>query len=280
MTDRIRMHISGRGPRDLAAHVFRPEPARSLRTAVILLHGGAWRFGSAEAMVPYAEALARLGFVAIAAEYRLLGEAPWPAQLDDVWDAIAWTRSQSGELGIDADKIALQGFSAGGHLALLAAGRCAERPECGVAAVISLFAPPRLDGPTPPGLPSLAVALLGPAATPAEVLAATPIHHVREGFPPTFLLSGMSDFLVTPAATLELHQALAAAHVDVDLHLYHGHTHEFAALPSMLEPVHAEIATFLRRSVVDRAAHIAENLELNPFARPNWGPPPGREKNS
>ncbi len=269
------MQISRRGPRDLAAHVFRPEPSKSLRTAVILLHGGAWRFGSAEAMVPYAEALARLGFVAIAAEYRLLGEAPWPAQLDDVWDAIAWTRSRAGELGIDADKIALQGFSAGGHLALLAAGRGAERPECGVAAVISLFAPPRLDGPTPPGLPSLAVALLGPAATPAEMLAATPIHHVREGFPPTCLLSGMSDFLVPPAATLELHHALAAAHVDVDLHLYHGHTHEFAALPSMLEPVHAEIASFLRRSVVDRAAHIAENLELNPFARPGWGPPPG-----
>ncbi len=267
------MQISGRGPRNLAAHVFRPPSGRSLHTAVILLHGGAWRFGSAEAMFPYAEALARLGFVAVAAEYRLLGEAPWPAQLDDVWDAIAWTRSQAGELEIDAEKIALQGFSAGGHLALLAAGRCAERPECGVAAVISLFAPPRLDGPTPPGLPSLAVALLGSAATPAEVRAATPIDHVRQGFPPTFLLSGMSDFLVPAAATLELHHALATARVDVDLHLYHGHTHEFAALPSMLEPVHAEIAAFLKRSVVDRAAHVAENLRLNPFARPDWGPP-------
>ncbi len=268
------MTIPGRSHRDLGAQVFRPDPARSMRTAVILLHGGAWRFGSAQDMVPYAEALARLGFVAIAAEYRLLGEAAWPAQLHDVWDAIAWTRSQAGELAIDPDKIALQGFSAGGHLALLAAGRRAERPECGVAAVISLFAPPRLDGPTPPGLPSLSVALLGPAATPGEVLSATPIQHVGEGFPPTFLLGGMSDFLVPPAATLELHHALAAARVDVDLHLYHGHTHEFAALPSMLEPVHAEIATFLRRSVADRAAHIAENLELNPFARPDWGPPP------
>jgi acetyl esterase/lipase len=134
MTERLRMHISGRGPRDLAAHVFRPDAARSLRTAVILLHGGAWRFGSAEAMVPYAEALARHGFVAIAAEYRLLGEAPWPAQLNDVWDAIAWTRARAGELDIDAEKIALQGFSAGGHLALLAAGRREERPECAVAA--------------------------------------------------------------------------------------------------------------------------------------------------
>ena len=75
----------------------------------------------------------------------------------------------------------------------------------------------------------------------------------------------MSDFPVPPAATLELHHALVAAQVDVDLHLYHGHTHEFASLPSMLEPVHAEITSFLRRAVVDRAGHIAENLELNPF---------------
>jgi dipeptidyl aminopeptidase/acylaminoacyl peptidase len=85
----------------------------------------------------------------------------------------------------------------------------------------------------------------------------------------------MEDFLVPPAATLELFHALVAAKAEVDLHLYHGHLHEFALLPSMLEPVQAEVALFLKRAIVDPASARDENQKLNPFARPGWpGPPP------
>jgi acetyl esterase/lipase len=270
------VEIPGRGRRALRADIYAPDPLLSLRSAVILLHGGAWRFGSRADMGPYANILSDLGFLAIAAEYRLLGEAAYPAQLHDVRDVIAWVRSHAGELGIDANKIAVEGFSAGGHLALIAAATAAERPESAVAAVIACFAPPRLDGPAPPGMPSLAEGLLGPAPSAEAIRAASPVHRIGAGFPPTFLLGGMADFLVPPAATLELFHALEAAHADVDLHLYHGHLHEFALLPSMLEPVQAEVALFLKRAVVDPAGHRDENLKLNPFARPGWpGPPPG-----
>jgi hypothetical protein len=61
--------------------------------------------------------------------------------------------------------------------------------------------------------------------------------------------------------------ALAAAGVKTDLHVYHDHTHEFARLPSMLGPVQAEIALFLRRAVVDPARYADENLTMNPFAK-------------
>jgi acetyl esterase/lipase len=271
------MEISGPGRRALYADVYLPDALQSQRAAVILLHGGAWRFGSRADMAPYAKILSGLGFLAIAAEYRLLGEAAYPAQLEDVRDVIAWTRLHAGELGIDADKIAVEGFSAGGHLALIAAGTAAsERPDSAVAAVVSFFAPPRLDAPTPPGVPSLAVGLLGPQASAAAIAAASPLQRIGAGFPPTFLLGGMADFLVPPAATLELFHALVAAHTEVDLHLYHGHLHEFALLPSMLVPVQAEVALFLKRAVVDPAGHREENRKLNPFARPGWpGPPPG-----
>jgi acetyl esterase/lipase len=269
--------IVGPGRRPLHADVFRPEPDVSLRTAVILLHGGAWRFGSRADVVPYAKLLARHGFVAVAAEYRLLGEAAFPAQLDDVRDVIAWVRAQADHLEIDPAKIAVQGYSAGGHLALLAAAGTAQGDAPPVAAVIAFFAPPVLDLPPPPGMPPLSVMLLGPAASAAAVAAATPLAQVTAGFPPTFLLGGMQDFLVPPAVTLRLFDALVAAHVDVELHLYHGHTHEFAALPSMLEPVQAEVALFLRRSVVDPEGYRDENLALNPFARPGSLPPPPRE---
>jgi acetyl esterase/lipase len=276
MTQPSRMEIPGSGRRALLADVYQPDPLLSLDTAVILLHGGAWRFGSRADMAPYARILSEFGFLAIAAEYRLLGEAAYPAQLDDVRDVIAWVRSQADTLGVDPRKIAVEGFSAGGHLALIAAGSAAERPESAVAAVVAFFAPPRLDAPTPPGVPSLAEGLLGPQPSAAAIQAASPVHRIGAGHPPTFLLGGMADFLVPPAATLELFHALVAAHADVDLHLYHGHLHEFALLPSMLSPVQAEVALFLKRAVVDPAGHRDENLRLNPFARPGWpGPPPG-----
>lgn len=273
MPEPSQIEIPGSGRRALLAEVYRPDSQRDLHTAVILLHGGAWRFGSLADMAPYANILSGLGFLAIAAEYRLLGEAPYPAQLDDVRSVIAWVRSHAQDLGIDPNKIALEGFSAGGHLALIAAGTMAERPTSAVAGVVAFFAPPRLDGPTPPGVPSLAQGLFGPHASEAAIRAASPIHQIGAGFPPTFLLGGMADFLVPPAATLELFHALVRVETQVDLHLYHGHLHEFAMLPSMLEPVQAEVALFLKRAVVDPAGHRDENLKLNPFARPGWPGP-------
>lgn len=267
------MPVPGSGRRDLNADIYRPDPGRSLHAAVILLHGGGWRFGSREMVTPFAQALAAQGFLAVGAEYRLLGEASFPAMLDDVRDTIAWLRSHAGEFDIDPAKIALEGFSAGGHLALLAAGSAGQRPDAKIAAVVSLFAPTSLDAPAPPGMPTRAAMLLGDAATPAQIAAASPLHQVGPGFPPTFLLHGMADTLLPPAETLSLFEALTAAKCRVDLHLYHGHTHEFAALPSMLEPVQAEVALFLKRAVIDPQGYAAENLELNPFANPNWRPP-------
>jgi len=276
MTWQSKFEIPGAGRRPLHADVFRPESGQSLRTAVILLHGGGWRFGSRADVVPYAKLLAQHGFVAVAAEYRLLGEAAYPAQLDDVRDVIAWVRAQGDHLDIDPAKVAVQGYSAGGHLALLAAAPSPDDPQShfAVAAVVAFFAPAVLDMPPPPGMPPLATMLLGSAASPADVRAATPLQQVAAGYPPTFLLGGMNDALVPPAVTLRLFDALVAVHADVDLHLYHGHTHEFAALPSMLGPVQDEVASFLRRSVVDPEGHREENLRLNPFARPGSLPPP------
>jgi len=86
-----------------------------------VLHGGGWSRGSKDMLAPHATALAEQGFVAIASEYRLTGEARFPAQIHDTKRAIRWVRSQAGELGFDPDKLCLEGHSAGAHLALLAA---------------------------------------------------------------------------------------------------------------------------------------------------------------
>jgi acetyl esterase/lipase len=252
--------------RGLGLDIFHPE-TNAHGVAVVLLHGGGWRFGSRDDVAGFAEALAGHGFTAIAAEYRLLGEAAWPAQIDDVTAVIAWVAENAATLQVRADAIVLEGFSAGGHLALLAAARAPQ-----VAAVVAFFAPPSLHKPADAPGPDPAAMLLGPNAGAASVTAASPIAHITPSYPPSFLLSGTADFIVPPHATLALFEAMLAHGVPAELHLYSGHTHEFARLPSMLAPVQAEVALFLVRHVVDPARYAQENLELNIFAQPG-GPP-------
>ena len=129
-------YISGGGPRQ-RLDVFAPDPAADLHTAVLVLHGGAFRFGDRAAVHPRCQALADRGFTAIAAGYRLLDAAAWPAQLDDARAAVRWVHAHAGELGVDAGRIVAQGHSAGAQLALLVAGGAgagrtlpATRPRC------------------------------------------------------------------------------------------------------------------------------------------------------
>jgi acetyl esterase/lipase len=272
--------------RDLGIDIFWPDSDEK-RTAVILLHGGALMMGHRSDMHRYARILRDKGFVAIAAEYRLLGEVPWPAQILDVKDIIRWVRANAAWLRIDPGKVALQGFSAGGHLALLAAGTAGKsafgveepHPEgsAAVAAAVSLFGPTLLTKDAFPVRPPPLAAMLGPDGHEDMAREASPLLHVAPGFPPVFLLNGINDPLVPHTAALQLFQALTAAGNAADLHLYHGHTHEFAALPSMVAPVQSEVALFLDRAVVNPAFYAEENLRLNIFARPGGpsGPPPG-----
>jgi acetyl esterase/lipase len=269
--------------RDLGIDIFWPDRDEK-RTAVILLHGGALLMGHRSDTHRYARLLREKGFLAIAAEYRLLDEAPWPAQILDVKDVIRWVRANAAWLRIDPEKVALQGFSAGGHLALLAAGTAGKsvfgisepHPEgsSAVAAVVSLFGPPSLTKEAFPVRPPPLAAMLGPEGNEDLAREASPLLHVSSGFPPAFLLNGMNDPLMPHTAALQFFEALIAAGNAADLHLFHGHTHEFAALPSMLAPVQSEIALFLDRAVVNPAFYADENLRLNMFAHPG-GPPPG-----
>lgn len=107
---------------ELKLDIYRPTGQNHTRTAILLLHGGAWRYGDKSMMEIFGPELTNHGFVVLAPAYRLLDEAPWPAQIEDVKTAIFWTKANADHLGIDPAKVALQGFSAGGHLALLAGG--------------------------------------------------------------------------------------------------------------------------------------------------------------
>lgn len=96
------------------------------RPAIVVIHGGGWVEGdkSSFALRKYGvpgniEEFADLGFVAVTINYRLSGEAPFPAALEDCKCAVRWLRAHAKEYNIDPKHIGAYGNSAGGHLAML-----------------------------------------------------------------------------------------------------------------------------------------------------------------
>jgi len=269
----IRVGVAyGRGSgRELCCDFYRPAVVRATAPAVLLLHGGGWSRGDRTAMKDFGERLATEGFVCIAPEYRLTGEAPWPAQIEDVKTTIRWCRSQAAALAIDEARIVAMGFSAGAHLALLAAGTpgLAEFSGTGgngaaaesVAAVVAVYPPISFyTGPNRTSGASPAASLLGDAATPAAANAAGPLSYVTPGFPPVFLIHGTADKVVPPSASRVMYEALTAAGVAVEMHLYAEQPHGFARQPEFVDLVSAESAHFFRRRLgipYARAALVA-----------------------
>ncbi len=265
------------GNRDLKLDLYQPNGHIHNHTAVLLLHGGGWRMGDKSMMELFGPELARLGFLAVAPEYRLLGESPWPAQLEDVKAAIRWTRSNADSLDIHPDRIVVLGFSAGAHLALMAGGT-PDTPVSGgtgesstvsdrVAGVVSFFPPIEFTTGDPiPGV-NHASALLDESATEEEAKQASPISYVSEVYPPTFLLHGTADQMVPFTTSRRMFDALNERGVTVELHLYPHPYHEFVRLPSMLATVMSEIALFLKRTVVNPEKYDKENRKLNMFAQ-------------
>ncbi|MCL6445257.1 MAG: alpha/beta hydrolase [Alicyclobacillus sp.] len=295
MSIRFDVLYGTRKDREMHVDIYQPTGSLNHRTAVLVLHGGGWRVGDRKLMQSRCEALANRGFSVLAVEYRLLNEIPWPGQLHDVKTAIRWTRAHASELGIDPNRLVLQGHSAGAHLALMAAGTSgrpefdpdfAGSPPAGpISAVVAYYPIVRLDAGRampdlsaghlePEALQAIrgadgsfpAAMLLGPAATDEEAASASPINYVTEAFPPTILLHGTADMLVAHAGSLSLFEKLQAAQVPSELHLLSGVNHEFDITPSLTEASATVVASFLKRYVVDPEKFAEEVARTNPLA--------------
>jgi acetyl esterase/lipase len=118
------------GFRPLELDLYLPGAAPSASAApvpvIVHVHGGGWRRGSRRVPLPrlgagFYDELAARGFAVAAIDYRLSGEARYPAALEDVRAAIGWVREHAAEYGMDPGRVFAWGDSAGGHLALMAA---------------------------------------------------------------------------------------------------------------------------------------------------------------
>ncbi len=254
------------GGRPLRCDVYTPPDDAVQRRSVLLLHGGGWAGGDRQQLRGYGILLGRLGFLCVSAEYRLSGEATWPAQIHDVKAALRWMRAEHESLGVDPDRIAVSGNSAGAHLSLMLAatphredfegegGSPGVGTEC--AASIAIYAPTDLLGDerkfeeSGGGELSGAVrALVGEGADARTIREASPVHYARKDFPPTQLLHGNADTTVPSDASLAMYRALKKQGAPVELHMFNGAPHGFDADPDLGRQCAQLIALFLDRHV-------------------------------
>src|SRR6476620_1630382 len=137
------------GERELLLHVFEPagQDPTAKRPAIVFFHGGAWAIGDRDQFYYQCDYLAKRGIWAASAEYRLTAPGTGVKIADivlDAKDAVRYVRSHAGDLGIDPDRIAAAGGSAGGHLAAATAVAPEENPPgavSGKANLLVLFNP-------------------------------------------------------------------------------------------------------------------------------------------
>ena len=99
------------------------EQTEELRPALVIVHGGGWRGGSrtVDVFQKMMTEYAKKDYVAINIDYRLTGEAPFPACIEDVKCAVRWLRAHAEEYHVDPNRIGAYGHSAGAHLAMMLA---------------------------------------------------------------------------------------------------------------------------------------------------------------
>lgn len=200
--------------------------------SVLYIHGGGWENGSKEQYVLWYLPYLQLGLRVVAVQYRLSGEAPAPAGVEDCRCAFRWVVKNGAKYGVDPDRIVLSGGSAGGHLALLTAMssggiECPDHdgPEPRAAAVISYYGAADLAALLPSGLPSVRRWLR--AAPNPQVLARqlSPLTWVKPGLPPILSIHGDADKTIPYQQSVDLRRALNAAGVPNELITIPGGAH-------------------------------------------------------
>jgi acetyl esterase/lipase len=188
---------------DLGLDFYRARGAGDKAPCVLLIHGGGWDGGSREDFRDLNGYLASRGYAVAAISYRLAPRFRYPAPVEDARDALAWLKAHAGALGIDPERLVLAGRSAGGQVALQAA--YLDRDPA-VRGVVAFYAPANMVlAYHYPGNPlildsrRLVVDYLGgrgESGLPLAV-AASPLETLAPGAPPTLLLHGRPDVLVT-----------------------------------------------------------------------------------
>lgn len=242
---------------DLAGDLYMPADTEGDPPVVVLIHGGAWRSGDKSGMAVYASEFVKRGYACFAINYRLTPKGKFPNNVNDCKAAVQWLRDHARRLGIDGERVAAFGGSAGGHLSAFigATGddegfNAAEYAASGqISAVIALYGVfdfAALAETTSEDWPFLE--LRDERISLAEHLAMiSPINYVTAGDPPAFLIHGVEDSLVSWEQSEIYHSALQEAGIESELLLVENAEHGLVPvkgkemIPSWAETIDAAI---------------------------------------
>jgi len=244
------------GFRPLSLDLRTPDAAGA--PLVVFLHGGGWLRGSRKVFTPGisdAQSFDRIiaaGFAVASCEYRLSGEARFPAQLDDVDAALAWLHAHGAEHGVDASRVVLWGVSAGATLAALAGLRRDD-----IRGVVDWFGPADMftmaDHAMGDAVEDTREARwLGAPAVDLPDIArlASPTLQAHAGAPPFHISHGTADEHVPFSQSEALAQALGAEGADVEFHPVTGGRHFWQGLDDTA-PVFDRAIDFVGRVTAD-----------------------------
>ncbi len=212
------------GERELRIDWTRPSDwkASDSSAAVVFFHGGGWTGGKPGQFAVHSVELAKRGVTCFRVEYRLIpkgDKGPPVHAVEDVSDAFRFIRGGAKKFGIDPDRIAAGGGSAGGHLAAYL-GMMDDKKVDGVSRkpnALCLFNPVYDNGP----------GQWGHGRVGENYRDYSPAHNITDDDPPTMVVLGTNDSLV-PVATAERFRDEMKKHaVESRLHLYEGATHGF-----------------------------------------------------
>jgi acetyl esterase/lipase len=229
------------GERPLKLDIVRPRnlPAEPM-PVVIWVHGGGWRGGGSRGGISRLTSFAQRGYFCASIEYRVSGEAVFPAQIEDCKCAIRFLRAKAKEYHLDPDRIGVWGGSAGGHLvsllgttgdvkALEGSGGYPEFSSrvqavcnwCGPSDMVKM-----LETSNANGQDAVSKLIGGSIAEKKEVaIQASPITYVSENCPPFLIMHGENDRTVPIDQSKTLHEALKKAGVESTLHIIENTGH-------------------------------------------------------
>ena len=224
------------GETELKVWIFEPaqKSAKPL-PAIVFFFGGGWASGSPTQFEPQSRHLASRGMISIVADYRVkTRQDAKPADcVSDAKACVRWVRANAARLGIDPERIAIGGGSAGGHLAAAVAtlpGLDTAKDDKSVACLpnaLVLFNPGTVMAPFP-GLDLKGFgAGLDKEKFGCEPTEISPLHHVKKGTPPTIIFHGKADTTVPYSTVEKFAEVMKAAGNRCELVGYEGQPHGF-----------------------------------------------------
>jgi acetyl esterase/lipase len=237
----------GPAPRQ-ALDIWRPAAPSAPLPVVVFFYGGAWQTGERRDYTFVAADLARRGHVVVVPDYRVHGQAPYPAFLHDAAAAVAAARRLAPGHGGDPARLVLMGHSAGAHIAAMLALDPRWLAEAGedrarIAGLVGLAGPYDF-------LPLVRRDIIAVFAPAADLRQTQPVTFADRHAPPALLLHGTADTTVLPKNSQSLADRLASAGAPATLRLYEGVGHVgiilgFARLTRAASPALDDAAGFI-----------------------------------